>query len=316
MTVAPAEPAHRRYLAFQRSVRQLSSHTLRALDVDLRDFAGFVEDGWPDAGGIARVDRRIVRAYVAARAKRNSARTVSRKLSTLRGFFKWLIREGDRDDSPIDGISNPRAGRPLPEVVDVQTLLRVLQAPDPDEPLGLRDRALLETLYAGGLRVSELVGLNVTSVDREERLVRVLGKGNKARVVPIHRRATAAIERWLDVRPAIALRAAAADRSDALFLNRFGTRLSARSAGRVLDKAALQGAADRPLHPHLLRHAYATHLLDAGANLRELQELLGHASVATTQIYTHVSVDHLTKVYDAAHPRATERKRSDTHESS
>jgi len=306
----------RDYLQHLRTLRDASPHTLRAVDADLRDLGAFIaaragaasptqedEDAAPPQE-LARVDRLEVRAYVASLARKNAARTIGRKLATLRGFYRWLQREGRRGDSPMDGITNPRPGRRLPDTVDVDTVIAVLEAPPADTPAGLRDRALLETLYAAGLRVSELTGLDVPDLDLEAGFLRVVGKGRKQREVPIHRRAARAIAAWLearrgwlDGRPETA----------AVFLNRRGGRLGARSVRRLLEEAVLRAAAGQHIHPHMLRHAFATHLLGSGVDLRIIQELLGHASVSTTQVYTHVSIDHLTRVYDAAHPRAIRR---------
>ncbi len=294
-----ADPQAQAYLTFLRAVRNVSKHTLRATEADLRDFSAFLGERAPDAP-LRDVDRLDVRTYVASLARRNSARTIGRKLATLRGFYRWLQRCRERDDSPMDGITNPRAGRPLPEVADVDTVVALLEAPPADTPAGLRDRALLELLYAAGLRVSELVGLDVADVDLEVGGLRVFGKGRKQRLVPIHRRAVRVVRAWLAARP----RLVAGEDGGALFLNQRGGRLTARSVRRILDQAVLRAAVGRPLHPHALRHCFATHLLGSGVDLRHIQELLGHESVSTTQIYTHVSVEHLASVYDAAHPRA------------
>lgn len=294
------------YLTFLRTLRDASPHSLRAVDADLRDLSAFLAERRGAASeapppDLARVDRREVRAYLAHLAGRNAAPTIGRKLATLRGFYRWLVREGRRGDSPMDGITNPRKARKLPETVDLETVVAVLEAPPDDTPAGLRDRAMLELLYASGLRVSELTGLDVRDVDLDSGFVRVSGKGRKTREVPFHARAGRAVARWIAARPAFL---GGTEDAGVLFLNQRGGRLTARSVRRVLDQAVLRCAARRAMHPHLLRHAFATHLLGSGVDVRLIQELLGHASVATTQIYTHVSIDHLTRVYDAAHPRA------------
>ena len=311
--VVLGDPDAAAYVEHLRTLRDASPHTLRATDADLRDLADFLA-GRPGAPPVARVDRQTLRAYVASLARRNAARTISRKLATLRGFFRWLVREGRLDASPMDGLTNPRQGRPLPEVLGVDDVLALLEAPPADSPVGLRDRALLETLYASGLRVAELVGLDLVDLDLGAGFMRVVGKGRKTRDVPIHRRGVRVLERYLAAgRPALL-----GDRPDegALFLNRRGGRLTDRSVRRSLDAAVLRAATARSVHPHMLRHSFATHLLGSGVDLRVIQELLGHESVGTTQIYTHVGVEHLTRVYDAAHPRARRGPRASSAEES
>lgn len=302
---APPDPpdpiggSPRAYLRYLRAVDNASPNTLRATDADLRDLAAFLRTR-PAAPPIDRVDRLTARAYVAALTARNKPRTISRKLATLRGFYRWLVREGIRDDSPMDGLTNPRAGRALPDVLDVDAVLALLEAPPADTPRGLRDRAVLELLYAGGLRVSELVGLDRRHLDLAAGFVRVTGKGRKTRDVPIHTRAARALERWLAARPALM-----GDRDlDAVFVSVRGARLGDRAVRRLIDDAVTRCAAARRVHPHMLRHSFATHLLGGGVDLRVIQELLGHASVSTTQVYTHLGIEDLARVYDQAHPRA------------
>lgn len=296
------------YLHHLRAVRNLSPHTLRAARADLEDFLGFARDAAGERAvdvTLAGVERAVARGYVAALSRRGlKPRTIARRLSSLRGFYRWLQREGRREDSPLDGVANPRQGRPLPETLSVDAVLELLDSPPGDRPDGLRDRAIMELLYAAGLRVAELVGLDVIDLDLPGRVVRVTGKGRKTRVVPVHARCVRAIEAYLPARGEFLGRGGYTEDHGALFLNQRGGRLTDRSVRRVLDKAVERAASARGVHPHLMRHSFATHLLDGGVDLRFIQELLGHASVATTQIYTHVSVEHLTRVYDAAHPRA------------
>ena len=291
------------YLHHIRTVRNLSPHSVRAADADLRDFGHFCAQLDP-APAPACVDRRQVRAYVAALAGRLKPRSIARRLATLRGFYRWLQQTGVRLESPMDGIVNPRLGRDLPQTLSVADAVTLLDAPPADTPAGLRDRALIEVLYAAGVRVSELVGLDVSDADLRGLRVRVLGKGRKTREVPIHRRCARALEVWIGQRGVFLGRGGYREDHGALFLNQRGGRLTDRSVRRVLDKAVLRVAAARQVHPHLLRHSVATHLLDNGADLRHIQEFLGHVSLSTTQIYTHVSVDRLSRVYDDAHPRA------------
>lgn len=309
----PSEPVAT-YLHHLRTLDNASPHTLRAVSGDLRDLAEFLVRVGAGEGPDG-VDPQRVRAYVADLAQRTGARTVARRLSTLRGFYQWLVRQGRRDDTPMHGLQNPRQGRPLPESVPIDTMVALLTPPSVDTPAAHRDHAMLQLLYAAGLRVSELCGLDSTDVDLGRGWVRVLGKGRKVREVPIHLQARAAVRRWLAVRPQLVSdcvdTAVGAPRknpdADALFLNQRGGRLTDRSVRRVLDREVVRVAAAQHIHPHMVRHAFATHLLDGGVDIRHIQELLGHASISTTQIYTHVGIERLIRVYDSAHPRASGR---------
>ena len=305
---APADA----YLTHLRIAENVAAHTLRSYGTDLADLARFLADR-PREPTFVQVDRLDLRAYVAHLAGRNSARTIARKLATLRGFYRWLVGEGQLSRSPMDGLSNPRQGRSLPETLDVASVVDVLESPRGDGPFALRDRALLELLYAAGLRVAEAAGMTLAQLDLTHphgASVRVHGKGNKTRIVPVHARAAETLAAWLVARRT--LLGARPERPDRpappdlgfVFLDARKNRLSERSAHRIVAKAALASGIGRHVHPHQLRHSFATHLLDGGVDLRGIQELLGHASLGTTQIYTHVSIDKLTRVYDDAHPRA------------
>ena len=293
-----------RYLEHLRVVRNAAEHSLRAVDADLRDLLRFLADegrGVP----IERVDPLLARAYVADLAGRVGTRTVARKLSTLRSFYRWLMREEIRDDSPMHAIANPRQGRPLPETVPVDVMMRLLDGPPGTTPAAHRDQSLLEVLYAAGLRVSELVGLNLSDVDLREGWLRVEGMGRKVRTVPIQQRCVDSLERYFSRRGELLAKAKSAPPAvDAVFLNQRGGRLSARSVRRILDREVLRCATGLHIHPHMVRHAFATHILEGGVDVRHVQELLGHASISTTQIYTHLGIDRLLRVYDDAHPRA------------
>ncbi len=299
-----------RYLRHLRAIDGASPHTVRAADADLRDLSAFIttrHPAWhdhPDA--LCRVDRLDLRAYLAHLMERaQSPRTIARKLATLRSFYRHLVRDGALAASPMDGITNPRRGRPLPSPLDLPATLELLDAPAGDTPRARRDRALLELLYAAGLRVSEAVGLTLDRLDLDQRAVRVIGKGDKTRLVPIHARAAAALSEWLAARPALLADAPdPAASAPFVFLADRGAPLSDRAARRIVERAARQGALGRHVHPHQLRHGFATHLLERGLDLRMIQELLGHASVSTTQVYTHVSVEQLQRVHRLAHPRA------------
>jgi integrase/recombinase XerC len=259
------------------------------------DLRGFVE--WMGRGGVespAGVDRLHLRRYLASLGTRRLARaTVARKAAALRSYFGWLTRTGALDADPSTSLRAPSGGGRLPRVLSGTEMGALLDTPV-DSPIDVRDHAVLELLYAAGLRVSELCGLDRDGVDLRGRTVRVLGKGGKERRVPIHETAAAALSRWLEEG-----RETMAGPPEAVFVNRRGARLGPRDVRRILDARAAS-----PTHPHALRHTYATHLLDGGADLRVVQELLGHASLATTQIYTHVSKERLRAVYQGTHPRA------------
>ncbi len=303
MSESHADLRHR-YLEHLRVVRNASPHSLRAVEADLRDLARFLEESGRSIT-IERVDPLLARAYVADLAGRVGTRTVSRKLSTLRSFYRWLMREDIRDDSPMQAIPNPRQGRPLPETVPVDVMMRLLDGVPGTTPASYRDQALLEVLYAAGLRVSELVGLNLGDVDLREGWLRVEGKGRKVRTVPIHQRCVDSLERYFSRRGELLAKAKSAPPAvDAVFLNQRGGRLSARSVRRILDREVVRCATGLHIHPHMVRHAFATHILEGGVDVSHVQELLGHASISTTQIYTHLGIDRLIRVYDDAHPRA------------
>jgi site-specific recombinase XerD len=320
MTRSTPDPAsaEARYLTWLRTVDHASPHTLRATDADLRDLSRFLSlrrqpgSARPCADAdlqheptLATVDARDLRAYLAGLMERaQSPRTIARKLATLRSFYGWLVRTGARPDAPTDGLRNPRQGRPLPRPLDLSTTLELLDTPPSDTPRGLRDKAFLELLYASGLRVSEAVELTLDRLDLTRRSVRVIGKGQKTRDVPFHARCAEALSAWLEARLTILGPDPDPVAKTRVFLADRGGPLSDRSARRLVERAAKEGAVGQHVHPHRLRHGFATHLLDRGLDLRHIQELLGHASISTTQVYTHVSVDQLQRVHTLAHPRA------------
>lgn len=279
-----------------------SPHTLKAYAEDLGQWAL-----WADAEGITDVgqaDASHLRAYLGVLQERRLARASrARKTASLRSFFAWLARRGVVPHSPAAGLRTLKRERRLPRSLRDDQMEALLAAPDVDTPLGLRDRALLETLYASGMRAGELVALSVTDIDFDEGLVRVIGKGDKERIALLGRQAVLALTRYLRRgRPALADKAA--QDSGALFVNRYGGRLSDRSVRRMFDRYCHAASGALKVTPHTLRHTFATHLLAGGADLRLVQELLGHASLATTQMYTHVTTERLQKVYQQAHPRA------------
>jgi integrase/recombinase XerD len=300
---------HRTWLAAERGLR---SNTLTAYERDLRAYAAYLRR--VGAADRPAVDERVVEQYVAelrdARDEDGRARyapaSVARALVAVRSFHRFCVDEDLLDADPTADVHAPKVALGIPKALSEPEVLALLRAPSPEGPLGIRDRAILETLYAAGLRISECVGLDRADLDLEDRLVRVLGKGGKERVVPLGRAARRSLDDWLrEARPALTPTAAAARRAgDALFLNARAGRLTRQGCwGIVRAHAERVGLADR-VSPHVLRHSCATHLLDHGADIRVVQELLGHASVSTTQVYTKVSPERLRAVYDASHPRS------------
>ena len=287
--------------------RGLSANTLAAYRRDLRRYVEFCDTR--DIRAPADVDESTVRSFVASVSASTwgddehaySARTVARTLSAVRSFHRFLLREGVVDRDPAIGMIQPKLPRGLPHPLPLDEVTRLLEAPDPTSPAGLRDRAILELLYGAGLRISELVGLDVDDIDLEEGFVRVLGKGGKEREVPLGRYGREAVEAYLTrARPGFASTVS----RGALFLNQRGGRITRQSCARLLSAHVRTSGIERHVTLHTLRHSFATHLLEGGADVRVVQELLGHASVATTQIYTLVTKDHLREVYYASHPRA------------
>ena len=276
-----------------------SEHTLAAYLTDLAQFQGFAARELnlePEALNIDQIDVCLVRSFLSNLAECGlSRKSMARKLAALRTLFKFLCREGILTQNPVQRVVSPKLGRRLPQFLYVEQVEKLLQVPDCTTLLGARDKVLLELLYGSGLRVSELVGLNREDIEPQAQLVRVTGKGQKDRVVPVSKYALQALEGYLALRE---------DRNEALLINYKGGRLSARSVRRVLDKLVKRAALNLHVHPHVLRHSFATHLLDGGADLRSVQELLGHAKLSSTQIYTHLTRQRLREVYLVAHPRA------------
>ena len=283
-----------------------SENTVAAYGRDLAEFAAFAA-----AADVGRVDSAAVRGFVQSLNRRNSPASVARKLSALRTFFRFLLRRGVVSADPAVVVARPRQERRLPVFLTVDETFALLEAPGPGDRFPRRDRAVLEMLYGAGLRVSELAGLDLADMDTAAGMVRVLGKGGKERLVPTGRAAAEAVRLWLGERNAILTRAAARGRSPdtaALFLNQQGGRISPRSVERMVERYALRAGILSRVTPHSLRHSFATHLLEMGADLRVVQELLGHASLSTTQRYTHLDMDHLAGVYDRAHPMARKER--------
>jgi integrase/recombinase XerC len=286
-----------KFINYLRIERNASSHTITNYSIDLRDFSVFLGEE-----KVEDLDHLALRRFLAnLRARNLSKRTIARKLSALRSFFKFLYREGHIKANPITAVSTPKLDKYLPTFLDVDKVIKLLTSPDEGTLDGLRDKAILETLYSTGIRVSELVRLDSDDIDFIGGVVKVFGKGAKERMVPIGETALSAVRKYLDKRGP--LRSEGKDR-DAVFVNKFGTRLTDRSIRRMLDKYIRKCSIQEKISPHSLRHSFATHLLDRGADLRSVQELLGHVNLSTTQIYTHVTTERLKSVYDKAHPRA------------
>jgi tyrosine recombinase XerC len=290
-----------RFLGYLDSERGYSPQTLRAYAGDLVQFLGFMApQGDLDPAGINAVQ---MRHYMAQLRQSGAARTtIARKLASLRSFYRYLMREGLVSDNPAANLTLPRREKRLPQFLDEAEVERLLQTPDLAEPAGRRDRAILEILYSTGMRIGELAAVSLEDVDLLGEAVKAKGKGKKERLVPLGRPAIEALRDYLAIRPALAIGHSPNRR--AVFINKGGGRLSDRGLRRIFDKyARLAGLGDRA-SPHTLRHSFATHLLNRGADLRSVQELLGHASLASTQIYAHVTTERLKNVYNKAHPRA------------
>ena len=303
------------FLDYLRVQRNVSPHTLRNYESDLRQFYLYLTTT-PDgderpAPEILDIDNLTIREFLGTLYEKNNKKSsAARKLATLRSFLKYLAARDVIRTSPARIVASPKQELRLPEYMTVDVMEELMEMPDVNTPAGLRDHAILELLYGSGLRVSELVGLDIENVSLNERLARVLGKGQKERIVPFGQKATVALEKYLAERSSLAAkkRLAQPEKRNALFLNlRDGGRLTSRSVGNIVNRYAALLAKKLKAHPHTLRHTFATHMLDSGADLRAIQELLGHESLATTQRYTHISMDKLLRVYQACHPRADNR---------
>jgi len=293
------------FLEDLRRRRGVSLHTTKSYRTDLRELYRFVADlSRLEEGDVrpSQIDTLTLRAFLARLHRRRLARSsIARKLAAIRSFMRYLVREGTLETSPARALQTPRVPRRMPERLSEEEVEALLSAPEGAGALVARDRAIVELLYAAGLRVGELTALDRESADLESRLVRVLGKGRKERIVPFGEVAASALEGYLRERPALALKGAGIH---ALFLNARGGRLTSRSVHRIVLRYVKAAALRSGLSPHSLRHAFATHLLERGADLRAIQELLGHSSLSTTQKYTSLSTTELLRVYTKAHPKA------------
>ena len=287
--------------------RNLSPHTLRNYASDLEQFKVhlFGVENRTDVP-LDEIDRLTIREWMASLHGDHKKTSVARKLASLRTFFQFLIREGKLESNPAKQVATPRVERKLPNHLSIEDAVRFIETPDVATDLGRRDRAIIEFLYATGIRVGELVGINIADVDFREKMVRVTGKRKKQRIVPFGEPALQAVMLYMEETRTLFLNECpAADRDpQALFLHRRGGRITTRSVGRLIDKYIKLCSDIHDISPHSLRHTFATHLLDQGADLRDIQELLGHARLTTTQIYTQISMEKMIEVYDKAHPKA------------
>jgi integrase/recombinase XerC len=292
-----------RFLSVERNAAALTAKSYREDLISLADYLTQAYGRAPEPAEITPLD---LRGYVSALHEAGYAKTsVARRLASLRTFYKFAQREGLANSNPAKPLRNPRPDRKLPHFLSTDEVGRLLGAPDGDTPMGLRDRAILETMYSAGLRVSEAVGMNDGDLDLSQGLVRIRGKGRRERLAPVGSFASKALARWLKRRVLAGKESSAA--LAPVFTNKFGRRLTTRSVHRMLLKYLKITGLDLRTTPHTLRHSFATHLLDRGADIRSVQELLGHKSIVTTQIYTHVSTAGLRAVYERAHPRARQR---------
>ena len=286
--------------AFLGTLQHLSAHTRKAYSGDLAFFLNYCKEldvvNWQD------LDGRQVRGYITQRHRQGTGgRSLRRNLSSIRAFYKYLLTRGEVTKNPAEGITTPKTEKRLPKTLDVDQTARLVEIKG-DKALTLRDRAILELMYSSGLRLAECVSLDLYSIDIRDEIVTVTGKGNKTRKVPVGNYALDAVSAWLKVRPQLA----ALDET-ALFVSTRGRRISARSVQQRMRHWALKQGLDTNVHPHMLRHSFATHLLESSGDLRAVQELLGHADISTTQVYTSLDFQHLASVYDQTHPRARKK---------
>jgi len=275
--------------------KNASSHTVTNYKIDLKDFSETVKDK-----PVEQVTHLDVRLFLAKLKEKNfSKRSVARKMACIRSFFKFLYREGYIKSNPSSSLSTPKIEKRLPLFLNADDVVRLLESPDPSDYIGLRDRAILETLYSTGIRVSELVGLSKEDIDFISGVLKVYGKGKKERLVPIGDKALRAIRAYFEK-----IGVTEINEKKPVFLNKSKTRVSDRAVRRIVDKYIRKASLNENISPHSLRHSFATHMLDRGADLRSVQELLGHANLSTTQIYTHVTTERLKAIYDKVHPRA------------
>ena len=306
------QEALNKYVDYLEAERGLSPYTVRNYTMDLiGNYARGSEKGFfqflrvKQINSLDEVDKQVLRDYMAWLMEQGVVKhSIARKLSAIRSFYRYLAREEKVSANPLEKVSSPKLDRRLPSFLTAEETVRLLETPDLSTPQGLRNRALLELLYASGMRVSELENLNIEQLNMETNEIRVWGKGSKERMVLIGEPAAHALNNYLaQGRPVLLGK----KKTNAVFLNQYGGRLPARRIQKILDRCARKAGIEKRVHPHVLRHTFATHLLDGGADLRVVQELLGHAQLATTQVYTHVSQSQARKIYQSAHPMARKR---------
>jgi len=283
-----------KFLNYLTIEKNYSNHTITNYRIDLKGFEAFLATNAPK--DIKEIDYFALRKFLSLLSEKNlNKRTVSRKISTLKSFFKFMVREETLKNNPADSLIYPRLDKNLPVFLTEEQVVKILDLPKDDSLLGLRDKSILEVLYSTGARVSELANLKINDVDLISAIIKVMGKGRKERLLPLGEPALLSLKKYLDKRT---------DKNPSLFINRNNGSLTDRGIRLIVDKYMLQAAMNLKVSPHTFRHSFATHLLNRGADLRSVQELLGHSSIATTQVYTHLTIDTLKKVYDKAHPRA------------
>lgn len=286
---------------FLRTLQHLSEHTCKAYQRDLVVLLEFANAH--DVQKWSELDGRQMRSFVAWRHRQGiGGRSLQRNLSAARAFYRYLIGEGVAQHNPAEGVQAPKSPKKLPKLLDTDQATQLVEIDDKD-PLAIRDKAILELMYSSGLRLSELVMLNIDSLDLDDAVVTVIGKGKKTRVIPVGKQACKALKQWLKSRGEIAK-----EEEVAVFVSQRGTRISRRSIQQRLKKWAIKQGLTNHVNPHMLRHSFASHLLESSGDLRAVQELLGHADITTTQVYTHLNFQHLANVYDDAHPRARRKK--------
>ncbi len=286
--------------------RNYSPHTVAAYEDDLRQFMTFLARALPQGSGVEAVNRRVVRRFLGDLLDQGfSRKSIARKLACLRSFFRYLRKTGVLKVNPASLVASPRLERRLPQFLNEDAAARLMEQPDRTTPEGMRDAALLELFYSTGIRLAEIIGLRPGDLDMSARTLKVTGKGNKQRIVPFGAHAAAAVTQYLAARPLLAQGRAKGPVPDALFLTVRGCRLNPKGVNIIVERYIARVAELQKKSPHVLRHTFATHLLNRGADLEAVKELLGHESLSTTQVYTHVSVERLKKIYQQAHPKAT-----------
>lgn len=291
------------FIEYLATERNFSRHTLRNYRADLKQFFLYLKEKGihVDLDKVPSINHFMVRSFLGFLHKKNKRSSIARKLASIRSFFKFLVKKELIKTSPMDNIFTPKQERYVPNFLSIDEISRLIESPDRSHVLGLRDRAILEVLYSSGLRLGELRHMDVNSIDFESGLIRVLGKGDKERIIPIGEKAMTAVRDYMERRQELVRNEQNYEK--ALFLNHRGRRLSERGIDRIVKRYAFRSGLLKHISPHTIRHTFATHLLNAGADLRSVQELLGHVSLSTTQKYTHVTMDRLMEIYDKTHPR-------------